>query len=1213
MSWTATNAYSPTVTKKPSMATTTASNSTATGTASEGSVFSERAIDQARDDVVVPLVLWNEPPRMDITSLHVLYLPMSQPSQNTSALMNRWPSLASFVQQYSSNNLNANATGSSFASLNSSHSMLNLKRVLSQHRSKRNSLSVEDRAALATAISNLANGAGADLMDDDEFQYVDDGDFDTDDELYQLCVFAGTADGAIVFWLFEQDIVVQVNVLVHPSVSEGYRDELLTGNSTRQISPVQSVVSGIDEWGQSNLISVTRDGAVARWELPNGVCARADVTLAAQLAPVKGMEMFCNNRYAIVYGEQSRMMVLDTWKMTMIYCVDTAQEQNPFHRARFPPTVQKRTSGSRYLNIHASTVSPHPPPAPLKPSLAASVTDPAANFVVFTGGVDGSLKVLELSLQFDGESFVVDATVLQSFKQHRGAIKEIVISPMMRENSPYPERYVATIGEDNTVNVYAPIYLQNPFAHGPARTPSRSRCNIEWECVMAFCEHPDTICGIEWVTDRGVLMVECEDRQVYVWNLDTGVLERSIPTSLVYEGGNLSIDGRQEGESESDIASVECTNLGIGDSSLHLLKFNVNKSAELIKANWKTYYFGLVRGKSRFSADQEGGSSSTSKRATSPYAVGSIELVLLSFLLSWGAAPEIDRACRDLLGLETPHSLYSCVLMDQISGAITIPVPWKSIFSPMSPNPAEANPFPRKWQHSSALSANVALGIVSLCMNLMEHKYSKSEPSESFNGAHLITPSSPRNKEEFHVLWSQLITQHSVVLPDYVPFFREPSLEFLAKYGFHTSDYTQLAARALLSGIIKRLAPLSRSALCAEYSTKLHCEIMRLETETGAKLNSSSTSLPIDPVLVVSRLGSLVILLSMVGTCFPGEISPAGAREVCDILVYLLRAPAQYIASVAAELLTKGLMLFRPHLVDLSSLICQLLIIDMREKQRNPGDDSPTFGSNARVLASGGSNAALSLLVELGACETAFVLNLLQQEMNNADRPHAFRECILLYLTELINTHYLLMFRHLSAVVDTIMCCLDPTKPERRKRCLELSTICLHNIVRRFPMVDFHKDTQRLALGTMEAVILIYDLRTATKWRVLDGHTSAVSALSFRTDGQILVSYAAREGSVRFWNSGNAGIFGGMLKMQQSCIKEHKLEVLRGFAHAPASSGGASADLKQVIQTCRFQFLVLKDAPNGNQQAPTNGSSETNERRVLRLTREDASQVQFLM
>jgi uncharacterized membrane protein YgcG len=672
----------------------------------------------------------------------------------------------------------------------------------------------------------------------------------------------------------------------------------------------------------------------------------------------------------------------------------------------------------------------------------------------------------------------------------------------------------------------------------------------------------------------------------------------------------------------------------------------------------------------------------------------------------------------DLLGLAKPKWLYSCALIGT-AGALTLPVPWKmytkqspsqppqqqqqrpqttfpssrtannSSIKPLEP---ESPAFYRHWQHSSALTANLSLGIVSLCMNLMEHKFSlistESNPSS-------ITSGSPRNKEAFQLLWSQLITQQSIFLPEHVFLYREPSLEILAKYGFGSCEYTQLASRLLLNAVIKRLDSSIRSALTAEFAAKLHFEIVRLEAETNSKILSTSTSITtmmlmsnhsntnssssnnphhssigiglgsnsgggttsgtsggsgtsnvhlmttlIDGSLVVKRLGPLVMLLSVIGTCFPGEISPAGAREVCDILVYLLKSPKRKVANVAAELLTKGLLLFRPHLVDLSSLIYQLLMIDAREKELvngTTGQGSCNLSSNVNNTSSGNystsqlplrgnnsckttvnSNAAMNLLVELGACESAFVLTLLQQEINHTDRSQAYRECILIFLTELINTHFLLMYRHLPAVVDTIMCCLDPTKPERRKKCLELSTKCLHQLVRRFPMVDFHRETQRLAIGTMEAVILIYDLRTATKWRVFDGHTSAISSICFRSDGQMIVSYAAREASVRWWNCGNAGIFGGMLKMQQTCLKEHKLDVIRqdwSVGSTTGSNGSVSsfgmnmgvggggnvagavasaADLKQVIQTCRFQFVTLKD-----------------KKMILRLTREDASQIQF--
>lgn len=926
-----------------------------------------------------------------------------------------------------------------------------------------------------------------------------------------------------------------------------------------------------------------------------------------------------------------------------------ATDKNPFYRSRFPSapsaTATRRSSSSRNLKAELSvdTTSlvavPLSASAPSSPRAGIPATrngQPLGDLtvLVFSGGQDGVLKVIELTLTPSGRSFECEVNVIQHFRNHRGAIEQISVSPVRHTTDEwevaFPDRLIGTVGADYKLVIYAPVYAQNPSCPG-ARTPGAAsgRLGLEFECVFEFTQHPDAILYVEWHLERGFVHAECEDGMVYVWNINTGILERAMPSALLNGGGNASAivdDGDlasnlQVAESSSP---VDCSKLCIGDTSVHCLRYKILQCAEHIKANWRIFF--EVCGDFDDDSELAGAGTDRDRRSTrSPYAIGSVELLLLSFLLSWGASPDIDQACRDLLGIEAPSVLHSFAL-EAVPGAITLPIPWKSTPRPRSSGLALGSPsgtfdFARHWQHSSAMSANLALGVVSLCMNLMEHRYTKSGKDVDGQSAEGL-PTSPRNKEEFHVLWSQIITQHSVVLPDYVPRFREPELESLAKFGFDSCEYTQLAARTLLNGVIKRLSSAARATISAEYAAKLHLELARLETESGSKIAGGGASGNVtNSALVVDRLGSLVILLSMIGTCYPGEIAPATAREVCDILVHLLRSPAHNVAFVAAELLTKGLMLFRPHLLDLSSLVCQLLFLDMREKQRDTsaatGGGGVAVNHDARVLASGGSNAALSLLVELGACETAFVLTLLQHEMNSNDRPQGYRECVLLYLTELINTHYLLMFRHLPAVVDTIMCCLDPTKPDRRRRCLPLSTRCLQNLVRRFPMVDFHRETQRLAVGTMEAVILIYDLRTATKWRVLDGHSSAVSAVSFRADGQILVSYAAREGSVRWWNSGNAGLFGGMLKMHQSCLKEHKLDVLTSVASAPAMSGGASADLKQVIQTCRFHFLALKVSPESPTAAlaasGAGNQPEAKTKTVLRLTREDASQVQFLL
>lgn len=76
------------------------------------------------------------------------------------------------------------------------------------------------------------------------------------------------------------------------------------------------------------------------------------------------------------------------------------------------------------------------------------------------------------------------------------------------------------------------------------------------------------------------------------------------------------------------------------------------------------------------------------------------------------------------------------------------------------------------------------------------------------------------------------------------------------------------------------------------------------------------------------------------------------------------------------------------------------------------------------------------------------------------------------------------------------------------------------------------QETQRFALGCVDHTIVVFDLRTACRWRVFKGHTSPISALSFAPTGEVLASYAVNDGTVRLWPNGNTGFFGGVLGLQ---------------------------------------------------------------------------------
>ena len=82
---------------------------------------------------------------------------------------------------------------------------------------------------------------------------------------------------------------------------------------------------------------------------------------------------------------------------------------------------------------------------------------------------------------------------------------------------------------------------------------------------------------------------------------------------------------------------------------------------------------------------------------------------------------------------------------------------------------------------------------------------------------------------------------------------------------------------------------------------------------------------------------------------------------------------------------------------------------------------------------------------------------------------------------------------------------------------------------------------QRLAVGTTDGVVLIYDLRTATKWRILQGHERAVAALAFSAAGDQVASFSVVDGTLRWWQAGAAGLF-SFLGLKGSCIAVTRVE-----------------------------------------------------------------------
>jgi len=80
------------------------------------------------------------------------------------------------------------------------------------------------------------------------------------------------------------------------------------------------------------------------------------------------------------------------------------------------------------------------------------------------------------------------------------------------------------------------------------------------------------------------------------------------------------------------------------------------------------------------------------------------------------------------------------------------------------------------------------------------------------------------------------------------------------------------------------------------------------------------------------------------------------------------------------------------------------------------------------------------------------------------------------------------------------------------------STNILRYMVRVYAMVSFHQEKQKLAVGNEDGYVIIYEMRTASKWQSFQNHPGkSIDALAFSPNGEMLASYSSGDQCARMW------------------------------------------------------------------------------------------------
>lgn len=192
--------------------------------------------------------------------------------------------------------------------------------------------------------------------------------------------------------------------------------------------------------------------------------------------------------------------------------------------------------------------------------------------------------------------------------------------------------------------------------------------------------------------------------------------------------------------------------------------------------------------------------------------------------------------------------------------------------------------------------------------------------------------------------------------------------------------------------------------------------------------------------------------------------------------------------------------------------------------------------------------AASALLMQVGNADVSTLLQVMGKAARRVDIGPAYASSALLVLQLFSQTSPNKVRPMLPRFAEALLRCLEPSDPQLRRSSLLAVTSALHELVGNFPMVDFHQESQKIAVGSSDGLILVYDLRTATKWRVFEGHGGFISAAAFSADGGKLASYSSQDCSVRVWQMGTGGLLG--LLSPGRCVWRQTL---------PATSGGDPA------------------------------------------------------
>ncbi|KAL9642834.1 hypothetical protein ABK040_009909 [Willaertia magna] len=353
--------------------------------------------------------------------------------------------------------------------------------------------------------------------------------------------------------------------------------------------------------------------------------------------------------------------------------------------------------------------------------------------------------------------------------------------------------------------------------------------------------------------------------------------------------------------------------------------------------------------------------------------------------------------------------------------------------------------------------------------------------------------------------------------------FQEPSFLWCSQFLRDISKDVQIAAKSVMFSVLQRMEFTQQKQLAEKLANML---LETSGTKSSKQLNSQRQNIVV----------ALALLAYRVPRAVDGRIATITAMELIDILE---KGGPQH--SSAITLLGDGYSIWKYYIPDAMGFCRQLFQLSLPAlTSQIPGNNN--VGTDVSLLAAD----SLQAFVNMASADTRLYIEFINNIITNAQQSSTTTlNAAISSLYPIMQKHPKCLMDHLVVVTSLLLKVLDPHLPAIRDVCMANSTNILRFMVEIYPMVSFHQEKQKLAIGSIDGNVVIYDMRTASKWQLFEAHKNCpIHALSFSPNGQYLSSFSSVEKSCKIWNTdgGSGGAILSLLGVNNRCVKTFTLD-----------------------------------------------------------------------